>query len=104
MNYTGPVLQTKFGALKGEYVKAKGKDTVVHSYLGVPFAKPPVGPLRFNPPQPAEKWAGVRDATKQPFMWELNQTNAPLDQPFRLNTQIWHCCSVSVPGVCRKSS
>ncbi len=68
MNYTGPVLQTKFGVLKGEYVKAKGKDTVVHSYLGVPFAKPPVGPLRFNPPQPAEKWAGVRDATKQPFM------------------------------------
>ncbi|XP_016120437.1 liver carboxylesterase 2-like, partial [Sinocyclocheilus grahami] len=63
-----PVLQTKFGALKGEYVKAKGKDTVVHSYLGVPFAKPPVGPLRFSPPQPAEKWAGVRDATKQPFM------------------------------------
>ncbi|XP_052399852.1 fatty acyl-CoA hydrolase precursor, medium chain isoform X2 [Carassius gibelio] len=64
----GPVLQTKLGALKGEYVKAKGKDTVVHSYLGVPFAKPPVGPLRFSPPQPAEKWDGVRDAAKQPFM------------------------------------
>uniref|UniRef100_A0A9J8A8A7 Carboxylesterase 2b n=1 Tax=Cyprinus carpio carpio TaxID=630221 RepID=A0A9J8A8A7_CYPCA len=68
VNADAPVLQTKFGALKGEYVKAKGKDTVVHSYLGVPFAKPPVGPLRFSPPQPAEKWAGVRDATKQPFM------------------------------------
>ncbi|KAK2867446.1 hypothetical protein Q8A67_025563 [Cirrhinus molitorella] len=64
----GPVLQTKFGVLKGEYVKARGKDTVVHSYLGIPFAKPPVGPLRFSPPQPAEKWAGVRDATKQPLM------------------------------------
>ncbi|XP_059401886.1 fatty acyl-CoA hydrolase precursor, medium chain isoform X2 [Carassius carassius] len=64
----GPVLQTKLGALKGEYVKAKGKDTVVHSYLGVPFAKPPVGPLRFSPPQPAEKWDGVKDASKQPFM------------------------------------
>ncbi|RXN38116.1 liver carboxylesterase 2-like protein [Labeo rohita] len=64
----GPVLQTKFGALKGEYVKAKGKNTVVHSYLGIPFAKPPVGPLRFSPPQPAEKWTGVRDATKQPLI------------------------------------
>uniref|UniRef100_A0A672QMB8 Carboxylesterase type B domain-containing protein n=1 Tax=Sinocyclocheilus grahami TaxID=75366 RepID=A0A672QMB8_SINGR len=66
--YLRPVLQTKLGALKGEYVKAKGKDTVVHSYLGLPFAKPPVGPLRFSPPQPAEKWDGVRDAAKQPFM------------------------------------
>ncbi|XP_073687510.1 uncharacterized protein ces2b isoform X4 [Garra rufa] len=64
----GPVLQTKLGSLKGEYVKARGKDTVIHSYLGVPFAKPPVGPLRLSAPQPAEKWAGVRDATKQPFM------------------------------------
>ncbi|KAL1247761.1 hypothetical protein QQF64_023137 [Cirrhinus molitorella] len=69
----GPLLQTKFGALKGEYLKAKGKDTVVHCYLGIPFAKPPVGPLRFSPPEPAEKWAGVRDATKQPFMCLQNK-------------------------------
>ncbi|CAM4735062.1 unnamed protein product [Leuciscus chuanchicus] len=64
----GPVLQTKYGALKGSHMKAKGKDTVVHSYLGIPFAKPPVGSLRLAPPQPAEKWVGVRDATKQPLM------------------------------------
>ncbi|CAM4735066.1 unnamed protein product [Leuciscus chuanchicus] len=64
----GPVLQTKSGALKGSHMKAKGKDTVVHSYLGIPFAKPPVGSLRLAPPQPAEKWVGVRDATKQPLM------------------------------------
>lgn len=68
MNYTGPVLQTKLGTLKGSHMKAKGKDTVVHSYLGIPFAKPPVGSLRLAPPQPAEKWDGVRDATKQPLM------------------------------------
>jgi len=68
MNCTGPVLQTKSGVLKGSHMKAKGKDTVVHSYLGIPFTKPPVGSLRFAPPQPAEKWFGVRDATKQPLM------------------------------------
>ncbi|KAI5100590.1 hypothetical protein C0J45_9576 [Silurus meridionalis] len=67
-NDAGPVVQTKYGALKGEYLRAKGKDTVVHTYLGVPFAKPPVGPLRLSAPQPAEKWQGVRDATKQPYM------------------------------------
>ncbi|MCJ8735831.1 hypothetical protein PDJAM_G00252020 [Pangasius djambal] len=69
----GPVVQTKYGALKGEYLRAKGKDTVIHSYLGVPFAKPPVGPLRLSAPQPAEQWQGVRDATKQPYICVQNR-------------------------------
>jgi len=33
-------------------------------FKGVPFAKPPVGALRWRMPEPAEPWAGVRDATK----------------------------------------
>jgi para-nitrobenzyl esterase len=32
-------------------------------WLGVPFARPPVGPLRWRPPQPLEHWAGEWDAT-----------------------------------------
>uniref|UniRef100_A0A3B4GAE4 Carboxylic ester hydrolase n=1 Tax=Pundamilia nyererei TaxID=303518 RepID=A0A3B4GAE4_9CICH len=64
-----PVVHTGLGSLKGEYVSVKGKETGVHAYLGVPFAKPPLGPsLRLAPPQPAEGWEGVRDATKQPPM------------------------------------
>ena len=63
-----PVVHTKLGSVRGKYVGVKGKDTRVHAYLGVPFAKPPVGPLRLTAPQPAERWEGVRDATQQPFM------------------------------------
>lgn len=64
-----PVVHTKLGSLKGEYVSVKGKETGVHAYLGVPFAKPPLGPsLRLAPPQPVGGWEGVRDATKQPPM------------------------------------
>ena len=35
----------------------------VEAYLGIPFAKPPLGKLRWAPPQPAEAWTGVRSAT-----------------------------------------
>jgi para-nitrobenzyl esterase len=46
------------GALVGE-----AKDGV-HSFRGIPFAQPPVGTLRWQPPQKMEKWAGERDATR----------------------------------------
>jgi para-nitrobenzyl esterase len=32
------------------------------SFRGVPYARPPVGPLRLRPPEPMEPWAGVRSA------------------------------------------
>jgi para-nitrobenzyl esterase len=35
----------------------------VLSFKGVPFAAPPVGDLRWRPPQPAAPWQGVRQAT-----------------------------------------
>ncbi|MFJ5306921.1 carboxylesterase/lipase family protein [Streptomyces sp. NPDC088350] len=32
-------------------------------FAGIPFAEPPVGPLRLRPPRPPRPWQGIRDAT-----------------------------------------
>ena len=36
----------------------------VHVYKGIPYAAPPVGDLRWRPPQAVQPWQGVRDATQ----------------------------------------
>jgi para-nitrobenzyl esterase len=53
-----PRVQTANGTLEG--VNASG----VKIFKGVPFAKPPVGNLRWREPQPVEAWTGVRKADK----------------------------------------
>jgi len=45
----------------GRIVGAVDKEGVT-AYLGIPYAKPPVGELRWRPPQPAVPWEGVRKA------------------------------------------
>ena len=39
-------------------------DGAVEVYAGIPYAKPPVGELRWRAPQAPEPWSGVRDCTK----------------------------------------
>ncbi len=53
------VVPTAQGAVRGE-LTADGR----HLFRGIPYAAPPVGPLRWTPPQPVRGWKSVRDATR----------------------------------------
>jgi len=52
------VVRTKSGSLRGTTVES------AVAFMGIPYARPPVGELRWEAPQPAMPWTGVRDATR----------------------------------------
>ncbi|KAG0430053.1 hypothetical protein HPB47_023050 [Ixodes persulcatus] len=53
--------ETKLGTLRGN--RRKVLDTVIEEYLGIPYAEPPTGDLRFKEPVPRSPWKGIYDAT-----------------------------------------
>ncbi len=53
-----PRATVETGALVGE------ANDRAHIFRNIPYAAPPVGPLRWAPPRPAAKWSGDRDAAK----------------------------------------
>ena len=53
------VIETRNGRVNG-YATSRNTFT----WLGIPYAKAPIGDLRWKPPQPAEAWSGLRDCTQ----------------------------------------
>lgn len=53
----GPVVETSYGKLAGR------EHGGVQNFRGIPFARSPVGALRFQAPQRSEPWPGIRDAS-----------------------------------------
>lgn len=60
LNARGPV-KTQSGEIIGDLT---GEDNQISRYRGVPYAKPPMGDLRWAPPEPPESWKGVYTARK----------------------------------------
>jgi para-nitrobenzyl esterase len=61
-NNNNLAVQTKIenGIIEGNFDTKTG----IQKYFGVPFAKPPVGDLRWKAPQPLDNWAGVKQTKK----------------------------------------
>ena len=71
------VVQTTSGQLRGVPRSGGGA-----RFLGVPYARPPIGDLRWHEPLPAKPWSGVRDASTfsapcaQPILGDWNRHDA----------------------------
>ncbi len=55
---TDPIVETEAGPVIGRQFGQ------LNVFKGVPYAAPPVGPLRFRPPQPLARWSEPRDASR----------------------------------------
>ena len=91
--YEGNIqMDTSYGTLLGN------RDDQVTRFLGIPFAAPPVGELRWADPQPPAAWDGVRDATW--FGHACNQTIPllPVRSPGREDCLTLNVWAPNTPG------
>jgi para-nitrobenzyl esterase len=72
---SSPQVKTLSGVVEGK------NDGPVQAFLGIPYAQPPVGDLRWKPPAPAASWKGIRKATE--FGAHCLQGNVFGDMTFR---------------------
>jgi carboxylesterase type B len=83
------IVHTASGDISGT-VAASG----VRAYRGIPYAAPPVGPLRWRPPQPAIPWTGVHDGSR--FGFDPIQLNEPAERGSQAPGMSEDCLTLNV--------
>ena len=92
MAANGPIVTVETGKIQG--VGATGNNPV-QIFRGVPYAKPPIGDLRWREPRPAESWQGVRAADQfgprcmQKHMWDDMFFRSPRADEDCLYLNVW---------------
>ncbi|XP_069678271.1 juvenile hormone esterase-like isoform X1 [Periplaneta americana] len=62
------IVLTSHGPVRGTILISSRSNRPFFAFMGIPYAKPPVGDLRFKPLQPAESWTEVKNATVEGSM------------------------------------
>ncbi|XP_069125447.1 uncharacterized protein [Argopecten irradians] len=94
---SSPIVETPSGPIKGIVVPALGKDTV--QFRNIPYAKPPVGDLRFEKTVPIEPWTETLDGTvfgpsciqdtrALPELWKYAYNNITSEDCLQLNVYV----------------
>ncbi|KDR24380.1 Esterase FE4 [Zootermopsis nevadensis] len=58
-----PIVHIHEGFIRGTTLSSIRSNLTFFAFMGIPYARPPIGELRFKAPQPADSWSGVRNAT-----------------------------------------
>ncbi|CAG5115703.1 unnamed protein product, partial [Candidula unifasciata] len=85
---------TTLGSIRGTIIEHSAIQVKV--FYGIPYAKPPVGELRFKAPEPLAGWTGTRDATILPSAcWQPIDTKFdrfPMVEMWNANTNMSEDC------------
>ncbi|SEJ32586.1 carboxylesterase/lipase family protein [Frateuria terrea] len=87
-----PRVSVDQGTLEGRRVRLN--DSMLLEFQGIPYAAPPLGELRWKPPQPVASWQGVRKATR--FAARCMQLPLFGDMVFRSNGMSEDCLYLNV--------
>jgi len=91
-------VKTDKGYVSGTVIGEPGKEVFI--FRGIPYAAPPVGNLRWKPPQPAAPWEGIRECTQYSAI--SPQTLMPgMSAPLPLNED---CLYLNVVTTARKAN
>lgn len=60
-----PVITTLSGKVQGGTAYSR-EGRAYWQFVGIPYAKPPVGHLKFQPPEPVDPWVDIKSATNGP--------------------------------------
>src|SRR5262245_54256207 len=90
----GAFAQDRVKIANGELEGVSDKSSGVRSVKGIPFGQPPVGDLRWKPPQPVKDWQGARKADK--FGPRCMQRQVFGDMGFRSNGMSEDCLYLNV--------
>lgn len=60
VSYKNPIVTKQYHVAQGDITGVYNEDHTAEIFAGIPYAKPPVGNLRWEEPQEPDSWAGIR--------------------------------------------